>query len=353
MHIFDYTFLENTMLPADLVSVTSAISAFNAISSERQSRYSGVYIELEAIAKVQSVKCSNAIEGIITTDARIKEIVNKSSAPLNHDEEEIAGYRDALNEIHTLGENGVFSEELIKQLHHMLYSHSGGSGGEYKTENNLIMEIAPDGTRAVRFNPIPAKDTKAAMEQLIFAYMDARDNPKINKLLLVPCVILDFLCIHPFADGNGRVSRLLSLLLLYKAGFNVGKYVSFEEQINNEKAWYYHALKESSAGWNENSNSYVPFMNDFLSMLYRCYKELDKRFSAVNGKKITKKQRIEDTVLNSILPISKKEICEFLPDVSATTVEEVLGRMVKDGRINKIGQSHNTKYANAKFFKGI
>ena len=185
------------------------------------------------------------------------------------------------------------------------------------------------------------------MEQLELAYMEARNDANINQLLLISCVILDFLCIHPFRDGNGRMSRLLSLLLLYKNGYDAGKYVSFEEQINNYKAYYYEALQQSSAGWHENENSYVPFMENFLSMLYMCYKELDKRFAVVNGKKITKTARIEATVLNSLVPISKADICGILPDISSTTVETVLSKMVKAGQIKKIGQSRMTRYIRA------
>ena len=182
------------------------------------------------------------------------------------------------------------------------------------------------------------------MEQLVLAYNDACNNININQLLLIPCVILDFLCIHPFRDGNGRMSRLLTLLLLYKSGFNVGKYISFEEQINNSKGNYYEALRFSSINWIENEQSYVPFIENFLLTLYMCYKELDKRFSVVNSNKITKKARIEATVLNNLTPISKAEICKILPDVSPTTVEVVLGTMVKNGAIKIIGSGRNTKY---------
>ncbi len=352
MHIFDYSFLDNGLLPADIVSLISAISAFKAISGERKENNLKVHAELEAAARVQSVKSSNAIEGIVTTDARIKEIVNKNSAPLNHDEAEIAGYRDALDEIHTHYSQISLSEEFILHIHETLFDIAGYEyGGQYKTEDNLIMELDAEGRRKVRFRPVPAKDTRDAMEQMILAYIEARDNRRVNQLLLIPCVILDFLCIHPFSDGNGRVSRLLSLLLLYRNGYDVGKYVSFEEQINRSRDYYYTALKESSEGWHENQNSYFPFMKNFLSVLFKCYKELDKRFSFVNGKRISKSMRIEQTVLNSVLPVSKSEICSILPDVSPTTVEAVLGKMVKEGTVRKTGQARSTKYVNARFLK--
>ena len=160
----------------------------------------------------------------------------------------------------------------------------------------------------------------------------------------MPCVILDFLCIHPFSDGNGRMSRLLTLLLLYQNGFDGGKYISLEEQINKHKDLYYEALEQSSSKWHENKNDYTPFIFNFLTMLYLCYKELDKRFAVVNSKRVTKKARIEATVLNSLQPISKKEICNILPDVSPTTVEAVLGRMVRTGSVQKLGSGQSTRY---------
>lgn len=311
MRKFDYAFLRNGLLPANLVNLTANISALKTMAGVRKEEYIQIFTELEAVAKVQSIKSSNAIEGIVTSDERIAAIVNQNSAPLNHDEAEIAGYRDALNEIHLGYEHLDFRESDILRLHEMMMS---------------------------------AAETPRAMEQLELAYMEARSDVNINQLLLIPCVILDFLCIHPFRDGNGRMSRLLSLLLLYKNGFDAGKYVSFEEQINNHKAYYYETLRQSSAGWGSNENSYFPFMENFLSTLYLCYKELDKRFAVVHGKKITKKARVEATVLNSLTPISKAEICRILPDVSPTTVEAVLGGMVKSGAIKRLGSARTARY---------
>lgn len=352
MHIFDYSFLDNGLLPTGIVNLTSTISALKALADERKSRNQTVYTQLESIARVQSVKNSNAIEGIVTTDARIDEIVNGNSAPLNHNEMEIAGDRDVLDEIHRAHDMLTVSEDIILHMHATMLDIANYSyGGQYKTEDNLVMSIDASGRRSVRFKPVSASETKDAMEQLVFAYMDARANANINQLLLIPCVILDFLCIHPFSDGNGRFSRLLSLLLLYKNEYDICKYVSFEEQINHTKDSYYQALYESSQGWHENKNSYIPFMENFLMTLYKCYKELDQRFSTINGKRLKKKERIEQTVLNSILPVSKADICDFLPDVSATTVEAVLGKMVKEGSVKKLGQARATKYVNAKYIK--
>ena len=348
MRKFDYSFLNNGLLPASLVSLTANISALKTMAGIRKEEYAQVFTELEAVAKIQSIKSSNAMEGIVTSDERIAAIVNQNSAPLNHNEAEIAGYRDALNEIHLGFEHIDFRERDILRLHEIMMSLAGYEyGGQYKTDDNVILEVDADGYRRVRFRPTPTKETPKAMEQLELAYMEARSDANINQLLLIPCVILDFLCIYPFRDGNGRMSRLLSLLLLYKNGFDAGKYVSFEEQINNYKDYYYEALRQSSDGWETNENSYFPFMENFLSILYLCYKELDKRFAVVHGKRITKRARIEAVILNSLTPLSKAEICKILPDVSPTTVEAVLGAMVKSGAVKRIGASRSARYLKA------
>ena len=345
MKIFDYSFLDNGLLPANLINITGTIYTLKAGAKYRKDEFERIFTELEKIAIVQSVKSSNAIEGIVTSDERIEEIVNQNSKPLNHNESEIAGYRDALNEIHLHNKDIEFNENTILKLHEMMMAYTGvQDSGKYKINNNYIIEEDKQGNRRIRFKPLDAKDTPKAVEQLVLAYHDACNNSNINQLLLIPCVILDFLCIHPFRDGNGRISRLLTLLLLYKNGFDVGKYVSFEEQINNSKGIYYEALRLSSADWESNNHNYVPFIKNFLSTLYMCYKELDKRFSVVNSSKITKKSRVEATVLNNLTPISKAEICRLLPDVSPTTVEAVLGAMVKDGTIITIGTGRNTRY---------
>ena len=345
MHRFDYTFLDNGMIPAGLLNITSDIYALRAMSWSRKDQFAEVFTELAAIAKVQSVKSSNAIEGIVTTDDRINEIVNGNSAPLNHSEQEIAGYRDALAVVHTSYADMDLCQADILRLHAVMMNIAGYSyAGRYKEVDNDIIEEDQYGRRSVRFHPTSAADTPDEMEQLILAYQEARDNPNVNQLLLIPCVVLDFLCIHPFRDGNGRISRLISLLLLYKNGFDAGKYISFEEQINLRKGNYYEALKKSSIGWYDNQSDFFPFIMEFLTTLYMCYKELDKRFAVIGSRKVTKQARVEATVLNSLTPISKADIGKILPDVSATTIEAVLGQMVREGQVRKVGSGRGTRY---------
>lgn len=348
MHYFDYSFLDKGLLPAALLNITAEIYSIRALSWDRKEQFTDIFTELESVARIQSVRSSNEIEGIVTTDDRIAQIVGGNSTPLNHNEQEIAGYRDALAQVHTGFSDIEFGESDILRLHAIMMNIAGYSyAGKYKSVNNNIIEEDKNGRRRIRFTPVSAAETPETMRQLVLAYQVARDDPNINQLLLIPCVILDFLCIHPFRDGNGRISRLLSLLLLYKNGFDAGKYISFEEQINLRKGNYYESLWQSSHGWHENENDYSAFIMEFVTTLYMCYKELDKRFAVVGSKKITKKARIEATVLNSLTPVSKAEIGKILPDVSATTIEAVLGEMVRSGYVRKIGSGRATRYIKA------
>ena len=345
MKIFDYSFIKTLLIPSDFLSSISLIYGLKSKSDSLKSRFPDVFTGLRKIAIVESVKGRNAIEGIITSDSRIKAIVNGISAPKNHSEEEIAGYRDALNFIHQNHDSLSFSEELIKELHMMMLSHTGLSyGGEYKSEDNIIRERWSNGMILDRWKPTPAKVTPRAMEQLVEAFLEARDDSSINQLLLIPSFILDFLYVHPFGDGNRRISRLLTLFLLYQAGFDVPEYISFEEQINKDKIRYYEALKKSSVNWHEGNNNYLPFINNTIFTLSNCYQELNKRFLTLRDGKVSKTERIENAVLTSLIPISKADIVYLLPDVSVTTIEAVLAKMVKESKIAKIGSTKGVKY---------
>jgi Fic family protein len=345
MKRFDYLFLKNVSLPAEFITISGALMELKSHEDWQKKQYPDVFTKLHELAIVQSVKGSNAIEGIVATDERINAIVSHGSSPLNHNEQEIAGYKDALDEIHRNGKNIAFSINEIKRLHGiMLHLTSIPNKGQFKDRDNAIIEKLADGTQRLRWQPTNALDTPKAMDQLCLSYLAASNDYSINPLLLIPCVILDFLCIHPFSDGNGRMSRLLSLLLLYQHGFDIGRYISFEEQINLRKGEYYEALRQSSVGWHENQNDYVPYMKDFMFTLLLCYKELDKRFVIFNTQKASKKQRIEAAVLSSFIPVSKKDLQTLVPDVSVTTIEAVLGEMVRLGKIIKIGEGHSTRY---------
>lgn len=206
------------------------------------------------------------------------------------------------------------------------------------------MEYEPDGRRRVRFEPVPAKEVKGDINQMLLAYYAARQDSEISPLLLIPCFILDFLCIHPFRDGNGRISRLLTVLLLYLSGYDIVRYISYEGQVNRYKLNYYEALEESSKGWHENENNYIPYIINFLQTLYVCFKDLDGAFTDISLKKAKKSERVEHILLEAIVPISKQDIMCRVPDISVKTVELVLSKMLKDKRIKKIGTYKDARY---------
>ena len=258
MRSIDYSFIKKE-IPGSIVGLVHIISDLNAKEQFRIRQYTEVFEKLQKKAMIESVKGSNAIEGIVNTDNRIRDIVN-GAEPVSHDEAEISGYKDALNLIHTSYEELDFTEEVICSFHKMKTAGTPGSAAE-----------TPD-----------------AMEQLVLAYIDARQDSEIPVLFLIPCVIVDFLCIHPFSDGNGRVSRLLTVLMLYIAGYDISRYVSVEGQINKYKESYYAALEQSSKGWHEGTNDYVPFITNFLQILYKCFKDLDDSFTEISLKKAKK-----------------------------------------------------------------
>lgn len=344
MHKFNYGFLKNEYLPSSVVRYLLDIGSVSREETHRLGEYPKNFERLRLKAAVASVKASNAIEHIVTTDRRITELVN-GAMPQTHDEEEIAGYSVALNEVHTGYEKLPFSEKTIRRLHETMYSKSNRLiGGMYKAEDNLILQYDARGNASVRFRPVPAEDCQFCMNQLVLAYTDARQNG-IPDLVLIPCVILDFLCIHPFSDGNGRVSRLLSLLLYYRAGFDIGKYISIENEILENRDYYYEALHESSKGWNENENNYVPFINFCMYILSSCYIKLNRLFLDSAGNRGSKALRIESLIEKTLVPVSKEEICRQLPDISTATVQSTLSRLLKEGKIVKTGTYRNARYS--------
>ena len=343
MHKYDYSFLKK-QIPGDIIRLTDIIADLKSKEEFRKLQYKETFDSLQQKAIIESVKSSNAIEGIVTTDARIKELVAGAS-PKTHDEMEISGYKDALNLIHTNHENMDIDEELIFSLHRMIEEQTNpAEAGHYKRTNNFIMEYGKDGNIRVRFKPVSAAKVPEDMEKLLLAYYDARQDSGISPLLLIPGFVLDFLCIHPFMDGNGRVSRLLTVLLLYLSGYDIVKYISYEGQIDKYKESYYEALKTSSEAWHENKNQYVPFIVNFLQILYRCFKEFDEAFTEISLTKAKKSERVEKILLNAIVPVSKRDILEKVPDISVKTVELVLRKMVKENRIIKIGTFRDARY---------
>lgn len=344
MRRFDYSFLNKRVIDSEMLDRILNIQKLKIMTDERKKQFPSVFKELESTSVLQSVKWSNIMEGIVVTDKRIAEIVQHNSCPSNSDEMEIAGYHGALMKIHQEYELLDLDENTILNLQRIMTSYIPEKNIGYRKENNPAPENNPYSNRSMRLKPIPANETEEAVHQLLVAYNSAKDDDGINTFLVIPCFILDLICIHPMSEDNRRLSRLVSILIMYKEGLDIGRYISFEEQINRSKDEYYAALKRSSEGWHKNNNNYLPFIYNFINIIYQCYKELDKRFNVIGDKKVNKTNRIEAVIMNSDLPISKKEICELLPDVSPTTVESVLSRMMMDGTIRKIGGNRNARY---------
>lgn len=297
------------------------------------------------VALIQSTGASNRIEGIFTSDKRLEELVSQKAEPRNRSEQEIAGYREVLSTIHESYEYINPRPNIILQLHRDLYSYSHeATGGSYKNSDNVIAETDAEGHQKARFIPVPAFQTAEAMEELCTRFLEAWEADRIDKLVLIPMFILDFLCIHPFNDGNGRMSRLLTLLLFYKAGYIVGKYVSMEMLIEKTKETYYEALQASSTGWHESENSYEPFVKYYLGIMLKAYNEFESRVEHLKHRSLSKPDRIKAVIDNKVGKITKKEIMELCPDISKVTVERTLTNLVKSGYIAKVGAGPSTGY---------
>ncbi len=343
----DYIFKNkyNKLLTPDIVTLLSQIHEFKGKQELLINAKSDMLAELMEVAKIQSTEASNKIEGIITTDDRLKKIVRDKTMPKNRSEKEIAGYRDVLATIHESYEYIPPKPSMVLQLHRDLYKYSGQSiGGNYKTSDNIIAEEYEDGTRVVRFRPVPAWETPEAMKNLCDEYEVALTDPEMDQLVLTSVFILDFLCIHPFNDGNGRMSRLLTLLLLYRAGYTVGKYISIEKLISDSKETYYEVLEESSDGWHENKNDYAPFVRYMLGIIVAAYREFSSRAELLANKGLSKPDRIRGIIKDTLGKITKAEIMQKCPDISQVTVQRALNDMLKKGEIIKIGGGRYTSY---------
>ena len=297
MRIFDYRKTPEKLLTPEIVQMIASIHEHKGKQELFLEANQDELKTLLEVAMIQSTGASNRIEGIYTTDKRLKELVSQKAEPRNRSEEEIAGYREVLAMIHESYEYIVPRSNMILQLHRDLYSFSRGAvGGNYKNSDNLIAEIDAEGHEKVRFIPVPAFQTAEAVEELCNRFWEAWEADYIDKLILIPMFVLDFLCIHPFNDGNGRMSRLLTLLLFYKAGYIVGKYISMEMLIEKTKETYYEALQASSGNWHENENAYEPFVRYYLGVTLKAYNEFENRVEHLKNRSLSKPDRIKDLI---------------------------------------------------------
>ena len=346
MRDFDFKTIYGRLLTPELMPYITQIHEYKGQQNLFIESRADILQDLLEVAKIQSTEASNRIEGIITTEERLKRIVREKTMPKTRSEREIAGYRDVLASIH---ENYPYMPPrpgMFLQLHRDLYKYSGKSiGGNYKNADNVITEVNPDGTKVIRFQPVAAWQTGEAVTNLCDAFQSVLDTEEMDPLLLIPVFILDFLCIHPFNDGNGRMSRLLTLLLLYRSGYIVGKYISIEKAISDTKETYYDVLQESSANWHEGSNDYMPFVRYMLGVILSCYREFASRVDLLTNRSLSKPERVREIMKNTVGKITKQEIMAKCPDISAITVQRALAEMIGKNEVIKIGGGRYTYYA--------
>ena len=300
--------------------------------------------KLVEIAKIQSTEASNAIEGIVTTNTRIRQLVEEKTTPRNRDEQEIAGYRDVLNLIHESFDAIPITRNFILQLHKIMYSHMNNPmAGQTKNVQNYISATYPDGHAEILFTPMAPYETPEALDQICQEYNRVIGNFELEPLIAIPVFIHDFLCIHPFNDGNGRMSRLLTTLLLYRNGFYVGKYISLEAKIAKNKDLYYDALNRSQTGWHEGTEDALPFIKYLLGTILAAYRDFADRFSIVE-EKLPAIEIVRKATMNKIGRFTKQDIRELCPALSLSSVEGSLRKLVAAGELKREGVGKSTIY---------
>lgn len=345
MHRFDYKETPKLLLTPDIVNMLSSLHEFKGKQELYIGAESDVLTAMLDIAKIQSTKASNKIEGIYTSDERLEALVKEKAEPRNRSEEEIAGYREVLAIVHESYEYIPIRSNNMLQLHRDLYSFSSGNvGGRFKNTDNVIAESGKDGQQRIRFMPVPAFQTLEAMENLCNEFNNAIERAEYDPLLLIPMFILDFLCIHPFNDGNGRMSRLLTLLLLYRSGYIVGKYISMEMLIEKTKETYYEALHNSSIGWHDDQNDYSPLVRYYLGIMLKGYHEFQERIQHLKYRKLSKADRVKAVFDKKLGVVKKSDISTLCPDISETTIERTLKDLFEAGFIEKVGKGRATGY---------
>ncbi len=299
---------------------------------------------LVEIAKIQSTEASNAIEGIVTTNTRIKQLVEEKTAPRNRDEQEIAGYRDVLSLIHDNFDAIPISKNYILQMHKIMYSHINNPfAGQTKNVQNYISAAYPDGHTEILFTPLSPFETPDALDKICQEYNKVMGNLEVEPLIAIPIFIHDFLCIHPFNDGNGRMSRLLTTLLLYRSGFYVGKYISLEAKIAKNKDLYYNALNSSQHGWSDGAEDSVPFIKYILSTILAAYRDFEDRFSIIE-ERLPAVEIVRKATMNKLGRFTKQDIRELCPSLSLSSVEGSLRKLVAEGELKREGTGKSTCY---------
>lgn len=344
MRSFNYGKLKNIRWDNEILGLVAEIHEYKGKQALFLKQKAATLDKLVEIAKIQSTESSNKIEGIITATARIKQLCDQKTTPRNRDEEEISGYRDALSLIHESYEYIPLKPSYILQLHQVLYRYSQkGIGGRLKNSQNYIAEIKANGEQIVRFKPLDPFETPMALDAICESFNRETDTCEIDPLILIPAFIVDFLCIHPFNDGNGRMSRLLTTLLLYRAGYFVGKYVSLESKIEKTKEYYYDALNKSDIKWDSEENDITAFIKYLLGTILAAYRDLEERVTITEGN-ASAVNSVRNAVNKTIGKFTKSDIMEYVPSVGKTSVENALKILLNEGVIGREGKGKATFY---------
>lgn len=344
MRNFNYSEIKNQKWDSEILGLVAAIYK-EAGKQELYLKQRPEELEkLVEIAKIQSTEASNAIEGIVTTNTRIRQLVEDRTTPKNRDEQEIAGYRDVLNVIHDSFDIIPASQNYILQLHKILYNHMNNPmAGKTKSVQNYISASYPDGHVETLFTPLSPFETPEALDKICEEYNRVIGNFEVEPLIAIPIFIHDFLCIHPFNDGNGRMSRLLTTLLLYRNGFYVGKYISLESKIAKNKDLYYDALRQSQYGWHEGKEDVIPFIKYLLGTILSAYKDFEDRFALIEVK-LPAIEMVRQATMNKIGRFTKQDIHELCPSLSISSIERALRKLVDSEELKKEGAGKNTCY---------
>jgi Fic family protein len=344
MHSLSHDYLARLRFDAQQLATLRALGECRGKQLLYVAQSPEVLGDLRQVAVVESTESSNRLEGVVVAAHRLKSLVLKNAEPQSRSEQEVAGYRDALQLIHESGTEMPFSEGIVQQLHGMLYRYMPQPGGNWKATNNDIVERHPDGSSRIRFRPVAAHVTPIAMSDMISRYRTALDQHLADPLVLVPLVILDFLCIHPFPDGNGRMARLLTLQLLYHFDYAVGRFISLERIFEESKESYYETLEASSQHWHEEKHDVAPWLDYFWGALLRAYKEFEERVGTIERGRGAKGDRVRAEILKRHLPFSISELEDACPGISRDTVRVVLRAMKAEGLIAPDGKGRSARW---------
>ncbi len=348
MRTFNYSAIKNRAWDSDILGYIAAIYQESGKQELYLKQRPEELEKLVNIAKVQSTEASNEIEGIVTTNTRLKQLVEEKTTPKNRNEQEIAGYRDVLGIIHESFDAIAISRNYILQLHKIMYRHfNNPMAGKTKNVQNYISAKYPDGHTKILFTPLAPYETPEALDRICEEYNKVIGNFELEPLIAIPIFIHDFLCIHPFNDGNGRMSRLLTTLLLYHNGFYVGKYISLEAKIAKNKDLYYDALRRSQYGWHEGKEDFLPFVKYILSIILAAYKDFTERFLIVE-EKLPAIEMVRKAVHNKIGHFTKQDIRELCPALSLSSIEGALRKLVSAGELKREGIGKSTCYLRLK-----